>query len=172
MNDLSPLFSFSFRLPRHRALHGLRQFQVLQLYDAYLDAPGLSLLVDYLLQLFVNLIPLREHFVQFTLTHNGTERRLRNLSSRMQIVSYVDSCGYRIHDSEVADGIDFHSHIIAGDGLLRLYIQGDHSHIHAHHLIDERDHEDDAGALRPLNTSKAKDHTAFIFRYNLNRCPY
>ena len=72
VDDLRPLLALGLGLTGHGPLHGLRQLDVLHFDDADLDTPRLGLLVDDLLQLFVDLFPFREQVVQCRLAqHRG-----------------------------------------------------------------------------------------------------
>ena len=64
VDDLGPFLTLGFRLAGHGALHGIGQFYVFYLNDADLDAPGLRLLVDNLLEFLIDLVAMDEQLVQ------------------------------------------------------------------------------------------------------------
>ena len=51
VNDLGALLALGLGLPRHRALHVLRQIDVLDLDRRHLHAPGIGALIENLLEL-------------------------------------------------------------------------------------------------------------------------
>ena len=67
VDDLGPPFAFRFGLLGHRTLHAFRQLKILQLHHRHLDAPGLGLLIDNLLQAVIDLLPLRKQLIQIGL---------------------------------------------------------------------------------------------------------
>ena len=73
VDDLRPLLALGLGLTGHGPLHGLRQLDVLHFDDADLDTPRLGLLVDDLLQLFVDLFPFqsRSSSVDWPSTERG-----------------------------------------------------------------------------------------------------
>ena len=79
VDDLRPLLAFRLRLPGHRALHRLRQFDILQFDDAHLDAPRLGLLVDDRLQALVDRLAVGQQLVEFDLADHVAQGRLRDL---------------------------------------------------------------------------------------------
>ena len=64
MNDLRALFPFRLGLARHRALHVLRQIDVLHLDGRHLDSPWLRMLIEDLLQLLIQAVPLRQQVIE------------------------------------------------------------------------------------------------------------
>jgi len=51
-----------------------------------LDAPGLGLMVEDFLDVFVQLVALLQHFVEVMLAEHGAQRRLRQLAGGRHIV--------------------------------------------------------------------------------------
>ena len=64
MDDFRTLFPFGLGLARHRALHVLGQIDVFHLDRRHLDAPGLRVLIEDLLQLLIQPIALRQQVVE------------------------------------------------------------------------------------------------------------
>jgi hypothetical protein len=90
-------------LPGHRALHALRDLDVLDLDDRDLDAPGRGLLVDDRLQDRVDLLALRQQLVELMLAEHRPQRRLRDLRRRdHEVLDLHDRGLLRIDDPEVA----------------------------------------------------------------------
>jgi len=71
-NDLGPLLALCLGLAGNGPLHGLGQLHVLHLHRADLDAPRLGLLVDDLLEVLVDALPLRKQVVEAVLTEHGS----------------------------------------------------------------------------------------------------
>ena len=90
MDDLGALLALGLGLPRHGALHLLRQVDVLDLDHRHLDAPGIGVRVDDLLQRGVELLALRQQLVELRLAEHGAQRRLRQLRGRVQVVLDLD----------------------------------------------------------------------------------
>ena len=64
MDDLGPFLTLCLGLAGHGSLHCIRQLDIFDLDDADLDAPGLGLLINNLLELLVDLITVDEQLVQ------------------------------------------------------------------------------------------------------------
>jgi hypothetical protein len=77
---VSPL---RFRLPRNRALHLLREIDVLHLDRRHLDAPGVGAAIEDVLKLEIQPIPFGEEVVELRLAENAPESRLSELRSRV-----------------------------------------------------------------------------------------
>ena len=71
MDDLGSLLSFGLGLLGHGALHRLRELDVFDLNGRDLDAPGLGLLVDDLLELGVNLLAVGEQLIERRLAEHA-----------------------------------------------------------------------------------------------------
>ena len=76
----------------------------------------------------------------------------------------------RIHDPEVDDGVDLHRHVVAGDDVLRRHVHDDRAQADAHHAVDRREHEDDAGPLRlRQQLAEPEDDGALVLVQDLDR---
>src|SRR5215217_3780010 len=64
VDDLRPALALGLGLARHRSLHRLRYLDVLDLDRRHLDAPGLRLVVDDLLEIVVQAVALGEQLVE------------------------------------------------------------------------------------------------------------
>ena len=70
-------FAFGLGLFGHRALHGVRQGDILDLDRSDLDAPGIRLTIDDFLEGEINFLPLGQQFIEFRLTEKfDAETRL------------------------------------------------------------------------------------------------
>src|SRR5216117_3591533 len=149
VDDLGPPLALGLRLLRHRALHVLRQIDLLDLHGRDLDAPGLGVLVDDPLELLVDLVTRREEVVELDLAEDAPERRLRDLRGRVEIVLHRDHRPLRVHDAEVDDRADLERDVVACDHVLGRDVEGDGLEAHFDHPVDER-HEQDESRAVPL----------------------
>src|SRR3546814_18420881 len=67
-----------------------------------------SLGVKNLLYVVVELIPIRQHLVQFMLAKNGTKCRLCELTCRLHEVFNLNDRLFRIDDAEIDNGVHLH----------------------------------------------------------------
>ena len=95
VNDLGALLALGLGLPRHRALHVLRQIDVLHFDGRHLDPPGIGALIEDLLQLLIEVVPLRQQIIQIDLAQHAAQRRLRQLRRGVVVVLDFDDglCG-------------------------------------------------------------------------------
>src|SRR3546814_19024918 len=70
-----------------------------------LDPPTVRLGVKNLLYVVVELIPIRQHLVQFMLAKNGTKCRLCELTCRLHEVFHLNDRLFRIDDAEIDTGV-------------------------------------------------------------------
>ena len=85
-DDLRAPLALGLGLARHRALHRLRDLDVLDLDGRDLDSPRLGLLVDDALELVVEAVALGQQRVELGAAEHGAQRRLRDLRRREQVV--------------------------------------------------------------------------------------
>ena len=169
MDNFGPLFPFGFGLSGHSPLHTAGQFQVLHLHHTHLHTPGFGLIVDNHLQLAVDLIPLGQEIVQFALPHHRAQGGLGYLLGRHQIVDHIHHRGFRVQDTEVADRIDFDGHVVFGDGFLGGHVQRDHTGIHQHHPIDNRNQKEETRSSGTDHPAQTEDHPPLVFSHNADR---
>ena len=86
---------------------------------AHLHAPWLGLLVDDLLEPFVDAFALGQQFVKLGLAQHAPQRRLGDQRGRPDVVGDADDGPPGIDDPEVGYGVDFDRDVVAGDDLLR-----------------------------------------------------
>src|SRR4030042_1798782 len=111
MDDLGPALSFSFGLLGDRPDHRFRKVHVFRFYELDLDPPGVGVLIQDLLQLGVQFLPLGEEVVEFDLAQHAAQGRLRQLGWGIEIVLNVDDRFEGLYDSEVDDSIDFYRYV-------------------------------------------------------------
>src|SRR3546814_12458705 len=97
MDDLGAALTFSLRLARDGSDHRLVQVDMLDFDIGNLDPPTVRLGVKNLLYVVVELIPIRQHLVQFMLAKNGTKCHLCELRSEERRVGKecVSTCRSR-----------------------------------------------------------------------------
>jgi hypothetical protein len=140
-NDPCPAFPFGLGLPRHRALHRLGQRDVLDLDPLHPDSPRfLSGLVDDLLEMGVDLIPLGQQLVHVAVADHRPQRRLSHLGHREGVILHVEDRLDRVHDPVVDHGVHLERDIVPGDGLLGRHRRRDDLHVHLAEPIRDRVH--------------------------------
>src|SRR6266567_2595526 len=163
VDDLRPLLALGLGLLGHGALHGARQLDVLDLDASHLDAPWLGLVVDDLLQLLVDDVPLRQQLVNGGLAQHRPKRGLRDLGRCVDVVQDLNDRALRVDHLEVDDGVDLGGHVVLGDDLLRRHLERDHAQVDLHEAVDtERDDEAQARAPDRDQAAKAEDDAALV----------
>ena len=82
----------------------------------------------------------------------------------------LDDRPARIDDAEVDDRVDLDRDVVARDDVLRRHVHDDRPQAHAHHAIDRREHEDDAGPLRlRQQLAEPEDDAALVLGQDLDR---
>ena len=128
-DDLGALLALGLRLAGDRALHGLRQLHVLDLDRADLDAPGLGLLVDDLLQVLVDALALGQEVVQAVLPEHRAQRGLGDLRRGHAEVEHPRHRRAGVDHLEEDHGADLHRHVVDRDHLLRWNLERDHPEV-------------------------------------------
>ena len=124
-DDLGAPLALGLGLAGDRALHVGRQLDVLDLDRADLDAPGLGLLVDDLLELGVDPLALRQQGVELGLAEHRAQRRLGDLRGGEEEVLDLGHRLFGIDHPEVGDGVHPHRDVVLGDHLLRRHVERD-----------------------------------------------
>ena len=168
-DDLRPPLALRLSLPRHRPLHRLRDLHVLDLDGRHLYAPRLGLLVDDPLELVVQPLPLREQRVQLCAAEHRSQRRLGDLRGGEQEVLDLHDRVVRVDHPEVADRVHGRRHVVPGDHLLRRNAECDRAQVDPHHLVDDRDQEDQARAFLSYQSPQAKDDATLVLTQHPDR---
>ena len=98
VDDLGPAFALGLGLLGDSPDHVLRKIDMLHLDELDLDAPRVGVLVDDLLELGVELLPLRKEVVKIDLPEEAPERGLGELGGRVEVILDVDDALERLHD--------------------------------------------------------------------------
>ncbi len=86
------------------------------------------------------------------------------------VVLDLDDRAARIHDAEVDDRVHLHRHVVARDDVLRRHVHDDRAQADAHHPVDRREDQDDAGPLRlRQQLAEAEDDAALVLVQDLDR---
>jgi len=92
--------AFGFGLAGDRADHAIVEVDALDLDVRDLDAQGVGLLVEHVLDVYIELVPLGEHLVEVMLAQYRPQRGLRELAGRLHIGFDLDHCPLGIDDPE------------------------------------------------------------------------
>ena len=133
-----------------------------------LDSPGIGLLIENLLDVAVQPVTFRQHLVEVVLAEHGAQGGLRELAGRRPEILDLDDRALRIDDAEIEDGTHLDGNIVARDHILWRHVFHHHAQINPHHLLDERNEDDQAGSLHAGKTTKSEDDTALIFPQDAN----
>src|SRR5580704_8942884 len=170
VNDFGTFFALSLGLLRHGAQHGFRHVYLLDLDVRHFHAPRRCVLVENALQAQVDLLAMREQFVQFLLAQDGAKRRLRELRSLIDVVRDFHDRLIGIDHAQKNYSVYFERDVVASDDVLRRNFKGFLAQGDPHHPINRRKNQGYAGALgRTQKPAKPKDDAPFILRENLDR---
>src|SRR5258707_5843273 len=152
-----------------RADHVFIEIDMFDFDVGHLDTPGVGLLIEDLLNICVEPIPFRQQFVEFVFAENRAQRGLRQLAGRGHKVCDLDDRSLRIDDTEVEDGIDLDRDIVARDHVLGRHVLHNNPQISLHHLLHERNQDDETRALHSGEATQCEDDAALIFPQDANR---
>src|SRR5438034_4276145 len=167
VDDLGATLALGLGLAGDRAHHGFIEVDLLDFDRRDLDAPGIGLRVEHLLDGEVQLFALGEQLVQRVLAQHRAQRSLREIARRGIVLLDLDHRLGRIDDAKVNDRIDFYRDVVARDHVLWRYIHHDRTQIDAHPLLDPWNDEDQPGALDFPEAAEHEHHAALVFAQNL-----
>src|SRR5258708_3891205 len=111
----------------------------------------------------VESLAMGKKLVEFDLTENSTEGRLRELRGLVDVVRDFDDDFDGIDDAKGENGVDFEGDVVAGDDVLRRHLHGFLSEGDTDDLIDRPEDKDDAGTLGVLpDTTETEDNDALV----------
>ena len=169
MDDLGASFALSLGLPRYRPHHGLIEVDLLDFDRRNLDAPGVGLRVEHLLDGEIELFPLGKQLVQRVLAQHRAQRRLREVARRRIVLLDLDHRLSRIDDAKVNDRIDFYGDVVTRDHILRRHIHHDRAQVDAHPLLDYWNDEDQARTFDLPEPAEHEHDAALVLAQNLER---
>src|SRR6185436_5069889 len=152
----------------NRPHHGFIEIDILDLYGGDLDAPDVGLLIENFLDVRVKPVPFGEHLVQFVLAEHRAKRGLRQLAGRGHVIADLDDRALGIDDAEVKNGIDLDRNIVARNHVLRRHDLYHHPEIDLHHLLYERDQDDQSRALHAGEAAEREYDAALVFAQDAN----
>ena len=94
--------------------------------------------------------------VELVFAEDGAQRGLRQLAGRGHKVRDLDDRSLRVDDAEVKDGIDLDRDIVARDHVLRRHVLHHDPQIDLHHLLHERNEDDETGPFTPVKRPSVK----------------
>src|SRR5690554_2682885 len=171
MNHLGAALPLSFGLTGNGAYHRFVKIHMLDLDVRHLDAPFVSLGIQNLLDIRVELVPFGEHFVQVVLAEHRAQCGLCQLTGRLGKILDLNDRPLRIYHAIVENGVDPHGHVVLGYDVLGGNIQRNHPKIYPYHLLDSGKNEDQAGALDALEATEKEHDPALVLREDADgRC--
>ena len=126
------------------------------------------MLVDDRLQFTIDLIALRQQFIQFRLPKHIAQCRLSDLRRCLVKAHYVHNGSGRVHHIEVDHRGDFNRHIISCDHLLWGYRERHDTQVNFGHACDKGWHQEYAWSFRPYQTTQDEDDAALILLHDAN----
>src|SRR5262249_19342946 len=162
------LLALGFGLLGHGAEHRFRHVDLLDFNVHHLHAPGSRVSVKNALQPQVDLVAVGKQFIEFEFPEHGTQRRLGELGSLVDIVGYFDDGFAGIDHSQEYDGIYLQSHVVAGDDVLGRNFERLLTQRNADNAVQRRKHQNYARSLRVLQqTTEPENDATFVFGQNL-----
>ena len=156
--DGGPLLAVGAHLLLHRVLDRRRRVDALELDAVDADAPLAGGLVEHAAQTRVDLVTAGQRLLEVHPADDVAQRGHRELLDRLDVVGDLVRRSDRVGHLEVDDGVDRDDQVVLGDHRLRreaddLLAQVDQ----VAHLVDERDHDVQAGRQRLLVLAEALD---------------
>ena len=108
------------------------------------DTPGVGLRVEDDLNIAIELVALRQHLVEFVLAKHRPQRCLRELAGRDHEIFHLDDRLVGIDHAEIDHRVDLHRDVVARNHVLTRDVEHDRAQVDTHHLLDERNHDDQA----------------------------
>src|SRR5208282_6073770 len=162
-DHLGAPFALGLGLRSDRALHVLRQVNVLELDEHDLDSPRLGLGIDDRLDARVDFVALAQELVEFGLPAYGAQRGLRELHGGEQVICHLGDCARRIDHPEVEHRTHLDGHVVLGDYVLRRDVEHYSTQIDPDHPLNQGDHVNYAWAAIPHEPPEAEDYGALVF---------
>src|SRR5690554_1817777 len=166
MYDLGTPLTLGFCLSRNSPDHGFIQIHVLYFHVDNLNAPFFRLDINNFLNISIELVTLRQHFIKIMLAKYGSQGGLCKLAGGQVIVFNPDNRSLRVHYPEVEYGVYPNGYVVFGDNVLAGHIQSDYPKIYPGELLNSGDYDYQARAFNALKTPQEKDNTPLILRYN------
>src|SRR4029453_6642784 len=156
-------------LPGNRAYHALVEIDSLDLNIRDLDSPGLGLLIEHVLNIGIEPVPLGQHRVEVVFAQHPAQRRLRELARRYKIIVNLNNRPLGVHDAKIDDGIHLDRDVIAGNHVLSWHFIDDNPKIDPHHLLHKRHKQEKSRPLRAGVAPQREYDPAFVLTQDAHR---
>ena len=163
MDHLGAPFAFGFGLLGDGAHHGFVDVDVLDFDVGDLDAPGVGLRVEQLLDVLVQAFALGQHVVEFVLAEHRAQRGLRQLAGGDQKFFHLQDRLGRIDDAEIQHRVDLDRDVVARDHVLARHVEHHGAQVDPHHLLDAGNDEDQPRPLHLPEAAEHEHHAALVF---------
>ncbi|PAV66231.1 hypothetical protein WR25_24882 [Diploscapter pachys] len=149
LQDVGALLALGLHLPAHGGDDIGRRADVLDLDAGDLDPPGHRRMIDHRQQSRVDLVALRQRFIEVHRPHHGAQVGRRQLQQRgIEVRNLIGRLG-RVEHLEEDDAVGRDDRIVLGDDLLTRNVDHLLHHVHlAPHAIKEGGVEVEARARR------------------------
>jgi hypothetical protein len=169
LGDHRPLLAFGLHLAGHGVGDVGRRLQILDLDARHLDAPRAGGLVDDGQEAGVDLVALREHFVQLHRTNHGAQIGHGELADGVVEVGHPVGRRRRVHDLDEDDGVHLDGDVVLGDHLLARHVQHLlHDADLAPHRLHERHEDGDARLESAGVAAEPLDRVLIALRHDLD----
>ena len=133
-----------------------------ELYVTDLYAPGVGSFVQNTLDLAVELFAFGEHLIKVVLPEDRTKRGLGELTGCHFELLDLDDRLLRIQNAKINNRIDLDRHVVFGDDVLGRHVEGAGTQVHAHHLLNEGDDNDEVRPFHLPEPAQQKHDPAFV----------
>jgi hypothetical protein len=125
VDDARPAHALCLGLLGNRADHALVDVDMLDLDVGDLDAPLVGLVIEDLLDIAVELVPLGQHLVQLVLAEHRSQRRLGQLAGGERVVLDPVDGLLGLDHPEVDHGVHLDRDVVARDDVLGRHVLDD-----------------------------------------------
>jgi hypothetical protein len=127
------------------------------------------MLIDHILDLFVDAGGVRQQLIEAELPYHIANRGLADLVDGVVDVFDGDHGLFRIGDVIIGDRRDIDRDIVPGDDLLGRDLHGDDAQGDAHHLLDGNEDQRQSGTAHAGKSTEQEDHAALILPEHTQR---
>ena len=168
-NDLGAALALGLGFLGHRALHVLRQRDVLDLDGGDLGTPRLGVQVDHVLDLVIDARGIGKQLIEAEPSDHIAHRGLTDLVDRVVDVLDRDDSLFRIGDMIIGDRRDIDRDVVLGDDLLRGDLHGDGAQRHTHHLLDRNKDQRQPRSAHPCEFAEQEHHATLVLPQDAKR---
>ena len=169
MDHFGTALALGFGLLGDGPNHVFVEVNVFDLDIGHLDAPGVGLHVQHLLQILVDLLALGQQLVQLVLAQNGPQGGLCQLRCGLHVVFDLNHGQLRVHHTGIHHGIHLDRDVVPGDHVLLGHVHHHGAQVHPHHLLNARNQDDQARPLDLPEAPQLKHHAALVLAQNAHR---